>query len=118
MTQVTADLEYFKCDMCDVYLHKDIFCNHRRECKGLNSTELKKSQCRQIESTLNEDLRHRLASFMPEKKSLVPVDVIERHQQARVRRNVANSYQSDVDKKIEQQLAPEKMQSLAAFLNE
>lgn len=62
MTQVTADLEYFKCDVCGVYLHKDIFCNHRRDCKGLNSQELKKSECRALEAELSEETRRLIAA--------------------------------------------------------
>ncbi|KEG05690.1 hypothetical protein DQ04_19261000 [Trypanosoma grayi] len=118
MSHATSDLEYFKCDMCGVYLHKDIFCNHRRECKGLDSKELKKGQCRQIEAALNDEMRRRLASQMGEEKALVPVELAERHQQARVRRNVADAYQADLDKKMQECFAPEKMKALAAFLEE
>ncbi|RNE95124.1 uncharacterized protein Tco025E_10169 [Trypanosoma conorhini] len=118
MSHVTADLEYFKCDMCGVYLHKDIFCDHRRECKGLDSTELKKSECRQIEMELDQETRRRLASRAVDGATLVPVELAERQQQARVRRTVADSYQAEVDKALQQQLAPDKMESLAAFLRE
>ncbi|RNF04706.1 hypothetical protein TraAM80_05040 [Trypanosoma rangeli] len=118
MSHVTADLEYFKCDMCGVYLHKDIFCDHRRECKGLDSTEMKKSQCRQIELALDEETRRRLASRAADGATFVPVELAERHQHARVRRNVVNLYQAEVDKALQQQLAPDKMKSLAAFLRE
>ncbi|KAF8302833.1 hypothetical protein TcYC6_0046280 [Trypanosoma cruzi] len=116
MSHVTADLEYFKCDMCGVYLHKDIFCDHRRECKGLDSKELKKSQCCQIGMALDKEARHRIASRMADGATLVPVELAERHQQARVRRNVANSYQAEIDKRLQEQLAPERMKALSAFL--
>eukprot|EP00796_Vickermania_ingenoplastis_P001175 gene1175-692_t len=61
MTQVTADLEYFKCDVCGVFLHKDIFCDHRRDCKGLNSQELRRSECRLLEAKLSEETRRLIA---------------------------------------------------------
>lgn len=60
MSQVTADLEFFKCDVCGVYLHKDIFCNHRRECKGSESQEISKRECLRIEQQLNDSIRGRL----------------------------------------------------------
>lgn len=60
MSHVTADLEYFKCDLCNIYLHKDIFCDHRRDCKGLNSQEFKKSECRRWEAELSENTRRLL----------------------------------------------------------
>lgn len=36
------------CDMCRVYIHRDIFCPHRRECKGPDSTELKKGEVQKL----------------------------------------------------------------------
>ncbi|AAZ12565.1 hypothetical protein, conserved [Trypanosoma brucei gambiense DAL972] len=118
MSHVTADLECFKCDMCGVYLHKDIFCNHRRECKGPHSTELKKSECRQIEAALNEKSRERLALQSASARPLVPAELMELHQQARIRREVANKYESEVERKIQERLAPERMLALAKFLAE
>nr|CCC91607.1 conserved hypothetical protein [Trypanosoma congolense IL3000] len=118
MSQVTADLEYFKCDMCGIYLHKDIFCDHRRECKGLHSDELKKSECRKVEEALNEGDKATSQFADPGANPPIPVEVVELHQQARIRREVANKYQRAVDKRIEEQLSSEKMRALAAFLNE
>ncbi|ORC85262.1 uncharacterized protein TM35_000361220 [Trypanosoma theileri] len=118
MSSVTADLEYFKCDLCGVYFHRDIFCDHRRECKGLDSTELKKSECRQIEAALNEEMRRRFGLGEAGKTQVIPIELAERHQQARVRRNVANAYQSEIDKKLEEQFKSDKMKALAAFLEE
>lgn len=60
MSHVTADLEFFKCDLCSIYFHKDIFCDHRRDCKGLNSQEFKKSECRKWEAQLSENTRRLL----------------------------------------------------------
>jgi hypothetical protein len=44
MSSMTADLEYFKCDLCGTFFHRDIFCPHRRACKGLDSQELTAAQ--------------------------------------------------------------------------
>ncbi|KAK7201490.1 hypothetical protein NESM_000212400 [Novymonas esmeraldas] len=57
MSSMTADLEYFKCDMCGVYMHRDIFCDHRRDCHGLGSTQLKRGECRQLADALGRDTR-------------------------------------------------------------
>lgn len=62
MSHATADLEYFKCDLCGVYLHKDIFCDHRRDCKGLHSTELKKSECKVLEEQVGLETRRLIAA--------------------------------------------------------
>lgn len=62
MSHATADLEYFKCDLCGVYLHKDIFCDHRRDCKGPNSVELKKSECKALERQVDLETRRLIAA--------------------------------------------------------
>lgn len=64
MSHVTADLEYFKCDVCGVYFHKNIFCDHRRDCTGLNSDALKKSECRTLQEALSRDTRWLLENRM------------------------------------------------------
>jgi len=51
----TSDMEFMRCDMCYKYLHKDIFCDHRRICKGPDSTELKPQQCKNIQQALNKE---------------------------------------------------------------
>lgn len=62
MSHMTADLEYFKCDMCGVYMHRDIFCDHRRDCHGLGSTQLKRGECQQLAEALGRDTRELLLS--------------------------------------------------------
>ncbi|GET85903.1 hypothetical protein conserved [Leishmania tarentolae] len=60
MSHMTADLEYFKCDMCGVYMHRDIFCDHRRDCYGLGSTQLKRSECQRMAEALGRETRELL----------------------------------------------------------
>lgn len=56
MSHATADLEYFMCDMCHTYVHRDIYCPHRRECKGRDSKELKKDEVVAIRKELESSL--------------------------------------------------------------
>jgi hypothetical protein len=57
---MTADLEYFKCDMCGVYMHRDIFCDHRRDCHGRDSTMLKRGECAKLSEALSRETRELL----------------------------------------------------------
>eukprot|EP00388_Colpodella_angusta_P036434 GDKK01038877.1.p1 GENE.GDKK01038877.1~~GDKK01038877.1.p1 ORF type:complete len:159 (-),score=13.33 GDKK01038877.1:96-572(-) len=59
MSHATADLEYFQCDMCQTYMHRDIYCNHRRECKGKDSQEIKKGDVARISRDLDDETRAR-----------------------------------------------------------
>lgn len=60
MSHMTADLEYFKCDMCGVYMHRDIFCDHRRDCHGRDSAILKRAECAKLTETLSRETRELL----------------------------------------------------------
>lgn len=60
MSHMTADLEYFKCDMCGVYMHRDIFCDHRRDCHGRDSTMLKRGECAKLSEELSRETRELL----------------------------------------------------------
>ncbi|KPA83633.1 hypothetical protein ABB37_01901 [Leptomonas pyrrhocoris] len=60
MSHMTADLEYFKCDMCGVYMHRDIFCDHRRDCHGRDSTVLKRGECAKLSDALSRETRELL----------------------------------------------------------
>ncbi|KAJ9461341.1 hypothetical protein DIPPA_21212 [Diplonema papillatum] len=57
---LTADGEFFKCDMCGVYFHMNIFCSHRRQCKGLDSQEMKKELIAEVWSDLDKKQRDRV----------------------------------------------------------
>lgn len=60
MSHMTADLEYFKCDMCGVYMHRDIFCDHRRDCHGRDSVVLKRGECARLSDALGRETRELL----------------------------------------------------------
>lgn len=63
---MTADLEFFKCDLCLTYFHRDIFCDHRRHCKGAGSTELNAKQADQIAASLDScEAKRRAATGGP-----------------------------------------------------
>lgn len=130
---MTADLEYFKCDVCGVYMHKDIFCDHRRDCKGLNSQELKRSECRVIAEELNEDTRRLVAqkdmaasssiggktpALAGSVKAHLPVDTLEKRSLTKLRHSIAEEYQNTVDQEFESKYSEEKMQALMDFLKE
>ena len=57
---LTADGEFFKCDMCGVYFHMNIFCSHRRQCKGADSQEMKKEQIAETTKQLDKEERDRM----------------------------------------------------------
>eukprot|EP01065_Artemidia_motanka_P019183 TRINITY_DN2273_c5_g1_i1.p1 TRINITY_DN2273_c5_g1~~TRINITY_DN2273_c5_g1_i1.p1 ORF type:complete len:159 (+),score=54.71 TRINITY_DN2273_c5_g1_i1:60-479(+) len=57
---LTADGEFFKCDMCGTYFHGNIFCSHRRQCKGPNSQEMKKELVAEVQGQLDKEERARL----------------------------------------------------------
>ena len=60
---LTADGEFFKCDMCGIYLHMNIFCSHRRQCKGLNSKEMKKELIAEVQQDLDKAGRDNLMAL-------------------------------------------------------
>eukprot|EP01059_Diplonema_ambulator_P007009 TRINITY_DN16559_c0_g1_i1.p1 TRINITY_DN16559_c0_g1~~TRINITY_DN16559_c0_g1_i1.p1 ORF type:complete len:132 (+),score=45.41 TRINITY_DN16559_c0_g1_i1:52-447(+) len=60
---LTADGEFFKCDMCGTYFHMNIFCSHRRQCKGLDSQEMKKELIAEVQGELDKGERERLAKL-------------------------------------------------------
>ncbi|EPY39111.1 hypothetical protein AGDE_04818 [Angomonas deanei] len=124
MSHVTADLEYFQCDMCAKYLHKDIFCDHRRDCKGLHSTELKRAECKRIEEALGKETRRMAAEREEPREGTTGVDRVflsieeeEKRKEAAVRRNVSDAYQRQLDKELEERLLnPQKQEELLLFL--
>ena len=91
MSHATSDLEFFMCDMCQVYVHRDIFCSHRRECKGPNSQELRKAECEAIWGQIDKVLRPQ--NCAPLTKKLKECD-------GGVRRSVMESYQRKIDEEL------------------
>ncbi|CCW71221.1 unnamed protein product [Phytomonas sp. Hart1] len=131
MTHVTADLEYFKCELCGVYLYKDIFCDHRRECKGLNSTELKKSECHILQKELDHDTQQLVTSVtsglgfsttdspgMMHRCKFTTAE-LQKRADARIQSKVSDKYQERIDKKFaEELLNSEKRSALLSFLSD
>eukprot|EP01061_Rhynchopus_euleeides_P027164 TRINITY_DN44243_c0_g1_i1.p2 TRINITY_DN44243_c0_g1~~TRINITY_DN44243_c0_g1_i1.p2 ORF type:complete len:138 (+),score=61.16 TRINITY_DN44243_c0_g1_i1:123-536(+) len=74
---LTADGEFFKCDMCGTYFHMNIFCSHRRQCKGLDSKEMKKELIAEVQDELDRACREKLLEMQklnPDFKGDVPVE--------------------------------------------
>lgn len=109
MSHCTADLEYFKCDMCHVYFHRDIFCPHRRECKGKDSQELKKDEVAVIADRLDEADRREFHQ-MPK-----PLDKIAKKRNVNQRTDLANDYAKEQEAKS--RLSTAEMHDLFEELN-
>ena len=128
MSHATSDLEYFMCDMCRVYVHRDIYCPHRRECKGPNSKELKKGECAKIAELIDAAERQRMVEdgtvHMPcdeVKRELgyhqkIPIAVAEKLDETRKRREVADASARKETAKIQEQL--KNVDQLLAMLDE
>jgi len=131
MSHATSDLEYFQCDMCRVYVHKDIFCPHRRECKGPHSTELKKKECEKISAVLDAAIRHRWAAgdtptdrtssaVLSTPQSVAGVSSTgslawrERREEQRVRRQVADQHVEE--EKMKSHMSPAEIDALLALI--
>ena len=86
MSHATSDLEYFKCDMCATYMHKEIYCDHRRGCKGKDSKELTKQQVAAVQKVLDADEHKRVLDNNCESDQVIaPVEQTEKRQLAKVR---------------------------------
>jgi hypothetical protein len=128
MSHATSDLEYFMCDMCRVYVHRDIFCPHRRECKGPTSKELKKGECAKIASAIDAAERQRLveegtigSGVTPSDTScplvlLQPIAVAERLDESRRRREIADAHARRESEKAKAQL--KNVDTLLAMLDQ
>ena len=106
----TSDLEYFMCDMCRVYMHRDIFCDHRRQCKGPDSKELKKHESEAIGKVLDDEQRKQLlkTGSCGRELSTVAVEKKVKLQEAAVRREVANEYARKQDAEAEKAVSKNK----------
>ena len=92
MSHATADLEYFKCDMCGTYMHKEIFCDHRRNCKGKDSVELTKKQAAAVAQLLEADERKKLQGTVTSDAARIGVEKTEKMQLNRTRRQLHEQY--------------------------
>lgn len=118
MTTLTADLEYFKCDQCSIYFFKDIYCDHRRQCKGLDNPELKKKEVAAIASRIDAADRCRLIAAGESRcvLDLVPIEQKEKILASKVRSQLLDDYLQD--KNREEAAKPRRSNAeLLAFLD-
>lgn len=129
MASCTSDLQYFKCDMCGTYFHMDIFCPHRRQCKGKDSKELKKPEADAIAAALDRQSREERASRVKAEAADGPtaidadaavvcsgLDKAVRRQEVATRTQVAEAWEKRQDDMLRAQLADDKMDALLAEL--
>lgn len=114
----TADLEFFMCDMCRVYVHRDIFCDHRRACKGPDCQELRKHEAEAIGRELDAEQRRLLVGRCGASMSAVPLERQARLQEAAVRRKVADEHARQLEKEAEHLLRNKKVDDFLASLDE
>jgi hypothetical protein len=101
MTQVTADLEFFRCDVCTKFLHRDIFCDHRRECKGPNSQELTRKQADAAALMIDKDeAARRKESGGPS----IPLAKLEALRMDKIRRDIDREMAAQEDRKLKEKL--------------
>lgn len=118
MTTLTADLEYFKCDQCNTFFFKDIYCDHRRQCKGHDNPELKKKEVEQIASQIDAVDRNRLIAdgHLHCVRDSVPLDRKEKILVSQTRSQLHEEYQRA--KEAEEAAKPRKSNAeLLAFLD-
>ena len=114
MAQVTADLEYFKCDLCSTYFHRDIFCDHRRLCNGPGSTELNKRQADAVSHALDvEESRSRSRTGGPG----APVDALSQRGDNRTRTKLAQDVYSEEQAALQKRLKSIDADALMAELD-
>jgi tricorn protease-like protein len=101
MSHATSDLEYFMCDMCQVYVHRDIYCNHRRACKGPDSQELKKGEC----NTLNEEIGKVARATYSSTGSTIALSRVEQLSATKLRNKIANQYTEVKDLELKKRMA-------------
>jgi hypothetical protein len=114
MSQVTADLEYFKCDVCGTFFYRDIFCDHRRHCTGANSGELNKRQADVFAKRLDAaDTQARAAKGGPN----VTMATIEKRQETKVRSALAKEVYAEEHAALRAKLRKFDADALMAELN-
>ena len=112
---MTADLEYLRCDMCGKYLHVDIFCDHRRACKGKDSVEITAQEASRIHSLLDREERKVNAARVTA-DPVVPLQHASQRQQMALRTAVANRWVTEEDEKLKEKLSDDKLDALFAEL--
>ena len=133
MASCTSALQYFKCDMCGTYFHMDIFCPHRRQCKGRDSKELKKPEADAIADALDRQSREDRATRVKDGAAASPdaaarpdadkaivcsgLDKATQRQEVATRTAVAEKWERRQDEALRQQLNDDKMDALLAELD-
>jgi hypothetical protein len=92
MSHATSDLEFFKCDMCHTYMHKEMYCDHRRACKGKDSVELTKKQAASVAAVLDSSNRKSLVAGGAITPSVAPVEKTEKLQMSATRAKLTEEY--------------------------
>jgi hypothetical protein len=103
MSHATSDLEFFMCDLCRVYVHRDIYCNHRRECKGLDSKELKKGEVNALSEAIGRSCR---ATYL--NGGVVPLQRVEKIGESKRRHKIADEYVREKDEILKQRMVDSK----------
>lgn len=122
MSRCTADLEFLQCDLCLTYFHKDIFCPHRRDCKGLNSQEMKKSEAEKMRVDLDklEDQRSSAKTKTNDAPCIsVPraqLEKIQKSQDMKKRTELANEWAEEEDRKLKEKFSKKATDAALAFL--
>ena len=120
MSRCTADLEFLQCDLCLTYFHKDIFCPHRRDCKGLNSQEMKKSEAEKMRVDLDklEDQRSHNDTNNP--AIMIPraqLEKMQKSQDMKKRTELANEWADEEDRKLKEKFSKNATDAALAFLD-
>jgi NAD-dependent SIR2 family protein deacetylase len=121
MSRCTADLEFLQCDMCQTYFHKDIFCPHRRECKGKDSKELKKGEAEAILKQLDKEEDCRLngggistATAAAQRSQLSKIAAAQDQKQ---RTQLANEWADKEDEELKRKINKKALDDALAFLD-
>ena len=125
MSRCTSDLEFLQCDMCLTYFHKDIFCPHRRECKGANSQEMKKSEAEKLRIELDKQEDSRTSpdssssSSSKDKNSIhrSQLEQLSKAQDMKQRTQLANEWADEEDKALKEKLKKHSIDDALAFLD-
>lgn len=98
------------CDMCRVYVHRDIYCDHRRACKGPDSKELKKGEC----SAISEEIGKAARAAHISTGCTIPLTRVEKLGESKRRHKIASEYASEKDLELQKRMA--NAQDLLALL--
>ena len=118
MARCTADLEFLQCDLCRTYFHKDIFCPHRRECKGPGSVELKKAEAEQLLRELN---RNEDAQQQQQQQAVLvsraQLDSVRANDASKARTALANQVEDENERDLRRTVNKKAIDDALAFLN-